>query len=57
MKVILYTLEGKEALEGVSTIREFEGGNVVFALDDETEYNTANDFPTMYRMEVLTEGE
>lgn len=56
MKVILYTLNGQEALEGITTIREFDG-NIVFATDSEEEYDTVNDFPTMYRMEVLTEGE
>jgi hypothetical protein len=56
MKVILYTLEGQMELEGITTIREFDD-NVVFATDSEVEYDTVNDFPTMYRMEVLTEGE
>ena len=56
MKVILYTLEGQMALEGITTIREFSD-NVVFATDSEVEYDTANDFPTTYRMEVLLDGE
>ena len=55
MKVIIHTLNGPETIEGVTKIVDFDN-TVVLACEDGDEYNTANDFPTMYRMEVETNG-
>lgn len=54
MKVTIFTLEGTEHIHSVAQILEFES-TVVFATHDNTEYNSANDFPTMYRFEVTPE--
>ena len=54
MKVVLNTLDGTQALDKVKGILEFEG-TIVFACTDGIEYNSANDFPTMYSFEVFPE--
>ena len=56
MKVVMHTLEGSETLEGIVTIRQFPSGNLVLATEDEIEYNTGLDFPTVYKMEVTPEN-
>jgi hypothetical protein len=54
MKVTIFTLDGTEHIHNVVQIIEFES-TVVFATADNTEYDSANDFPTMYRFEVTTQ--
>jgi len=54
MQVVLNTLEGTHTIDNVVDIRQFDG-TLVFTCADNTEYNSANDFPTMYRFEVYPE--
>lgn len=52
MKVIVNTLEGNETLHDITNITEFDGATV-FADSTGKEYHSLNDFPTMYRFEVI----
>lgn len=51
MNVTIRTLEGGLHISDVVQIIEFDG-TIVFATADNVEYNSANDFPTMYAFEV-----
>ncbi len=51
MKVTIRSLDGTEHISNVVQIIEFDG-TIVFATADNVEYNSANDFPTMYAFEV-----